>query len=126
MTSKDNSLNWFEISVKDISRAKKFYESILGLKMPEMEMMGMKMAFFPMEPNSGKANGGLCQSKMHKPSKSGAKVYLNANPDLNAILKKVVKAGGEIQMPKTSLGPNGFMAFIVDTEGNSIGLHSNK
>jgi predicted enzyme related to lactoylglutathione lyase len=63
---------------------------------------------------------------MHKPSKSGAKVYLNANPDLNAILKKVVKAGGEIQMPKTSLGPNGFMAFIVDTEGNSIGLHSNK
>ncbi|MEY2828194.1 MAG: hypothetical protein RIQ33_52 [Bacteroidota bacterium] len=126
MTSKDNSLNWFEISVKDISRAKKFYESILGFKMPEMEMMGMKMAFFPMEPNSGKANGGLCQSKMHKPSKSGAKVYLNANPDLNTVLKKVVKAGGEIQMSKTSLGPNGFMAFIVDTEGNSIGLHSNK
>jgi predicted enzyme related to lactoylglutathione lyase len=86
----------------------------------------MKMAFFPMEPGTGKANGGLCQSKMHKPSKSGAKVYLNANPDLNAVLKKVVKAGGEIQMPKTSLGPNGFMAFVIDTEGNAVGLHSNK
>ncbi len=126
MTSKENSLNWFEISVEDIKRAKKFYETILGIKMPEMEMMGMQMAFFPSEPKSGKANGGLCQSKMHKPSKSGAKIYLNANPDLKTVLAKVTKAGGEITMPKTSLGPNGFMAFFTDTEGNSVGLHSNK
>lgn len=126
MTSKDNSLNWFEISVKDIARAKKFYEAILSIKMTEMEMMGMKMAFFPMEPGSGKANGGLAQSKMHKPSKSGAKIYLNANPDLSKVLAKIEKAGGEVTMPKTSLGPNGFMAFFTDTEGNSIGLHSNK
>ena len=126
MTSKDNSLNWFEISVKDINRAKKFYETILAIKMTEMEMMGMKMAFFPMEPGTGKANGGLAQSKMHKPSKAGAKIYLNANPDLSKVLAKVEKAGGEVTMPKTSLGPNGFMAFFTDTEGNSVGLHSNK
>jgi predicted enzyme related to lactoylglutathione lyase len=126
MTSKENSLNWFEISVKDINRAKKFYERIFSIKMTEMGMMGMKMAFFPMEPGTGKANGGLAQSKMHKPSKSGAKIYLNANPDLSKVLAKVEKAGGEVTMPKTSLGPNGFMAFFTDTEGNSIGLHSNK
>ena len=126
MTSKENSLNWFEISVKDIKRAKKFYETICGIKMQEMEMMGMKMAFFPMEDGSGKVNGGLCQSKMHKPSKSGAKIYLNANPNLSKALGKVEKAGGKVTMPKTSLGPNGFMAFFEDTEGNSVGLHSNK
>ncbi len=126
MTAQENSLNWFEISVKDIVRAKKFYEKIFGIKMPQMEMMGMQMAFFPGEPSSGKANGGLCQSKMHKPSKSGAKIYLNANPDLNTVLKKVEKAGGEIAMPKTSIGENGFMAFFIDTEGNAVGLHSNK
>jgi len=126
MTSKENSLNWFEISVKDIKRAKKFYETIFGIKMQEMEMMGMKMAFFPWEAGSGKASGGLCQSKMHKPAKSGVKVYLNANPDLKKALSKVNKAGGKIEMPKTSLGPNGFMAFFTDTEGNSVGLHSNK
>ena len=28
MTTKENAINWFEISVTDISRAKKFYESI--------------------------------------------------------------------------------------------------
>ncbi len=126
MTAQENSLNWFEISVKDIARAKKFYEKIFGIKMSQMEMMGMQMAFFPWEGGSGKANGGLCQSKMHKPSKSGAKIYLNANPDLNTVLKKVEKAGGEIAMPKTSIGENGFMAFFIDTEGNAVGLHSNK
>ncbi|HRH62736.1 MAG TPA: VOC family protein [Bacteroidia bacterium] len=126
MDAKVNSINWFEISVKDLKRAKKFYETILGIKMPEMEMMGMQMAFFPSEPMSGKVNGGLCKSSMHKPAKSGAKIYLNGNPDLSKVLGKVVKAGGEITMPKTSLGPNGFMAFFTNTEGNSIGLHSNK
>jgi uncharacterized protein len=126
MTSKENSLNWFEISVKDIKRAKKFYETIFEIKMDEIVMMGMKMAFFPFDQKSGKASGGICESKMHKPSKDGAKIYLNANPDLKKALAKVEKAGGKITMPKTSLGPNGFMAFFTDTEGNSVGLHSNK
>ena len=126
MKSNENSLNWFEISVKDIKRAKKFYESIFGIKMEEMEMMGMKMAFFPWKDGSGKANGGICESKMHKPSKDGVKIYLNGNPDLKKALSKVEKSGGKITMPKTNIGGNGFMAFFTDSEGNSIGLHSNK
>ncbi len=126
MTSKENSLNWFEISVKDINRAKKFYETIFGIKMEQVEMMGMQMAFFPSDPGSGKASGGLVQSKMHKPSKDGAKIYLNGNPDLKKALAKVEKAGGKITMPKTPVGEFGQMAFFTDTEGNSVALHSNK
>ena len=126
MTSKENSLNWFEISVKDIKRAKKFYENIFGIKMEQMEMMGMKMAFFPWTEGTGKANGGICESKMHKLSKAGAKIYLNANPDLSKVLSKVKRTSGQVMMPKTSIGENGFMAFFTDTEGNSVGLHSNK
>ena len=105
----------------------KFYQDIFKIKMEEMEMMGMQMAFFPWKGGSGKANGGLCKSKMHKPSKTGGTVvYLNANPDLNTVLKRVEKAGGQVTMPKTSLGENGFMAFFIDSEGNRMGLHSNK
>ncbi|MFM9908946.1 MAG: VOC family protein [Chitinophagaceae bacterium] len=126
MTNKENSLNWFEISVTDISRAKKFYQTIFDIQMNEMEMMGMKSAFFPWETGNGKANGSLTQSPMHKPSADGAKVYLNSNPDLSVALSKVEAAGGKITMPKTSLGPHGFMAFFTDSEGNSIGLHSIK
>lgn len=47
MTSTENALNWFEIPVSDIKRAKAFYETTFGIKMEEQEMMGMKMAFFP-------------------------------------------------------------------------------
>ncbi len=126
MTSKENSLNWFEIAVKDIKRAKKFYQTVFGIKMDEMEMMGMKMAFFPSEPGNGKASGALVQGKMYKPSKAGAKIYLNGNPDLKKALSKVAKAGGKVAMPKTPIGEFGFMAFFEDTEGNSVALHSNK
>lgn len=126
MNATTNSLNWFEIPAKDIKRAKKFYQAIFKIKMEEMEMMGMRMAFFPWAPGTGKANGGLCQSKMHKPAKSGVIVYLNADPDLKTVLGRVAKAGGRVVMPKTAIGENGFMAFFDDTEGNRIGLHSNK
>ncbi|MGB4849022.1 MAG: VOC family protein [Saprospiraceae bacterium] len=126
MTSNENSLNWFEISVSDISRAKKFYETIFNITMEESEMMGMKMAFFPYETGNGKASGGLVQSQMHKPSVDGVKLYLNGNPDLSVALSKVEKGGGKITMPKTNIGEGiGHMAFFVDTEGNVIALHSN-
>ena len=125
MTTKENALNWFEISVSDINRAKKFYETILGIEMPLDNMMGMEMAYFPYEPGSGKASGALVKSDMHKPSMDGAKIYLNGNPDLANALNKVEEAGGKITMPKTSIGPDiGFMAFFTDTEGNTIALHS--
>ena len=127
MTNKENSLNWFEISVSDIDRAKKFYGTIFGIELPVQEMMGMKMAFFPAEDMNGKVSGALVESQMHKPSADGAKIYLNGNPDLSNALSKVEAAGGKVTMPKTKISDEiGYMAFFVDTEGNSIGLHSNK
>ena len=125
MTSKENSLNWFEISISDINRAKRFYESIFEIKMETQNMMGMEMASFPYEPGTGKASGALVQSSMHQPSGEGVKLYLNGNPDLSSVLSKVEAAGGKVQMPKTNIGDDiGFMAFFTDTEGNTIGLHS--
>ncbi len=126
MTTQENSLNWFEISVSDIKRASQFYETIFSIKMDHMEMMGMKMAMFPFDDKSGKASGCLCLSDMHTPSMDGVKIYLNGNPDLNSALSKLAAAGGKIVMPKTKISDEvGYMAFFIDTEGNSVGLHSN-
>ncbi|WP_240671077.1 VOC family protein [Lacibacter luteus] len=125
MSSATNAINWFEISVSDISRAKKFYESIFEITMGEMEMEGMKYAMFPFDPAKGKVAGGLAQSPMHTPGTTGSIIYLNANPDLQEVLDRIEKAGGKITMPKTSIGQNGFMAFFIDSEGNSMALHSN-
>lgn len=122
-----NILNWFEISVNDMARAKKFYETVFSIKMDQQEMMGMKMAFFPESHMNGKLSGALVQGPMHKPSTEGAVVYLNGNPDLANALAKVESAGGKIAMPKTHISDEvGHMAFIIDTEGNKVGLHSNK
>src|ERR1035441_8550944 len=103
MTSKDNALNWFEISVSDISRATKFYESIFGVTLQQQEMNGMKMAFFPYENMTETVSGGLVQGPMHKPSPDGAKIYFNGNPDLSVPLSKVEKSGGKVLMPKTKI-----------------------
>lgn len=125
MDAKVNVLNWFEISVANIMRAKKFYEIVFSIEMPVSEMMGMKMASFPYEPMSGKLSGALVQSDMHKPSTDGVKVYFNGNPDLTDALSRVEGAGGKITMPKTKIGDDvGHMAFFIDTEGNVVGLHS--
>jgi predicted enzyme related to lactoylglutathione lyase len=45
MNSNVNTLNWFEISVSNIERARQFYESVFDIKMEVSEIMGMKMAF---------------------------------------------------------------------------------
>lgn len=126
MDINSNVLNWFEVSVSDMARAKKFYETVFNINMGDtMDMMGMKMAFFPYEPMSGKLSGGLVEGPMHKPSTDGVKIYFNGNPDLSDALSRVEKAGGKVTMPKTKISDEiGYMAFFLDTEGNAVALHS--
>jgi uncharacterized protein len=120
-----NAINWFEIPVKDFDKAKKFYETILNAEMQVMEAMGMKSAFFPADMQAG-VGGCIIKGQGYEPAKTGSLIYLNGGEDLSVPLSKVEKAGGKIIMPKTGIGPNGFMAYFEDTEGNKVGLHSMK
>lgn len=122
LSATTNALNWFEIPVTDIARSKKFYETIFDIQLELIDMMGSQMLMFPsQEPKSG---GALVKSPDHKPSTSGAIIYLNANPDLQLVLDRIEQAGGTITLPKTTIGEFGNMAFFLDTEGNLVGLHS--
>jgi predicted enzyme related to lactoylglutathione lyase len=124
MDNNSNSLNWFEIPAVDVARSKKFYEKVFGITMEDNVMGDNIMAFFPWKPGSGKATGALVQSPNHKPSMEGTIVYLNANPTMDSVISKIETAGGKVLMPKTSIGEHGHIAFIMDTEGNIVGLHS--
>ena len=126
MDKNTNSLNWFEVPAKDLARATKFYETIFAFKMePLQETMGMKMVGFPFDPVGGKASGALVQSDMHKPSKEGCVIYLNANPTIQTVIDRIEKAGGKVTVPRTQISPDiGYMAFFVDTEGNAMALHA--
>jgi hypothetical protein len=37
---------------------------------------------------------------------------------------RVEAAGGKVFKPKFAIGPYGHCALLIDTEGNTIGLHS--
>jgi uncharacterized protein len=125
MDTNGNVLNWFEIPVTDYSRAKKFYENIFGIQMMDQEMGPFKMGFFPYDPGSGKLSGAICHGEGYTPSMTGPVIYFNANPDMQTVLDKVEKAGGKVLMPKTQITPEiGYMAFLADSEGNKVALHS--
>ena len=120
-----NSINWFEIPVKNFNRAKAFYATLLGAEIQEMPHPAYKYSILPGDMQNG-VTGGIVEGEGFEPSMAGALIYLNGGEDLNVPLSKVEAAGGKILLPKTSIGPNGFMAHFTDTEGNKVGLHSMK
>jgi predicted enzyme related to lactoylglutathione lyase len=125
MNANTNALNWFEIPVTDMTRAKHFYQVAFGIHLEDMNMPGMEMAGFPYEPQSGRVSGALVKSEYHKPSTDGVTIYLNANPDMTDVLQRIESLGGQIIMPKTQITPEiGYMAFLIDSEGNRVALHS--
>jgi predicted enzyme related to lactoylglutathione lyase len=123
----ENAINWFEIPTTDIERAAKFYETIFTIKLNPLDMPNIKMRMFPLNDMMTQVGGALVDSGgFHKPSATdGPLVYLNGNPDVQNVLDKVEAAGGKIMVPKTEISPEyGYMAVIIDTEGNRIALHS--
>ncbi len=117
-----NALNWFEIPVKDMARAKRFYGAILAAKLEDYPMPeGHRMAMLP---NHDGVGGALMQGASYTPSHDGALLYLNGGDDLRIVQDRIADAGGTVLQEKMSIGENGFIAIFQDSEGNKVGLHS--
>lgn len=113
----------FEIAATDITRAVKFYKTILDIEIELMEMSQMKMGVFPVE--NQPTFGVIIQAEGYNPSAQGVTIYLNGGDDLQVILDRVEKNGGKILTPKTPhIDESGFFALFIDSEGNRLGLHS--
>jgi hypothetical protein len=122
-----NAISWFEIPATDLNRAQKFYETIFETTLTPLDLPDIKMRMFPLEdPMTGVGGAIVHSGGFHKPSATdGPLLYLNGNPDVQKILDRVKEAGGKIMVPKTQISPEyGYMALIIDTEGNRIALHS--
>jgi predicted enzyme related to lactoylglutathione lyase len=117
-----NALNWFEIPVRDMDRAVVFYEKVLGQKMRRETMGNLPYAVFAY--TAPGISGGLVQDAKRTPGGSGTMVYLNADGELDAVLARAAEIKATVVLPKTSIGPDGFIAVIVDSEGNTVGLNS--
>lgn len=117
-----NTLNWFEIPATDFARAKAFYATVLDVQIQDDP--GREYAYFPSEPQKGAFGGAIAFGENYVPGMNGTTIYLDGGNDLTVPLSRVESAGGKVILPKTAIGGNGFIALIIDTEGNKVGFHS--
>lgn len=125
-----NPVGWFEIYVEDMTRARKFYESVLGVSLSPLEapgggMPGLEMFSFPMEMAAPGAAGALVKMEGMAPQAGGVLIYFTCE-DCGIEAGRVAAAGGRVQQEKMPIGHYGFIALALDTEGNMFGLHSMK
>ena len=123
-----NPVVWFEIYVADMARARRFYEAVLGVTLTPLQdptEQGEMLAFpFSSEPaGAAGASGALVRMAGVTPGGGGTLVYFGSE-DCAVPAGRVEAAGGSVMRPKFQIGPHGYIALVVDTEGNMIGLHS--
>jgi len=122
-----NPVGRFEIYVTDMNRAKAFYEGVfqkwdwMDLSQEKIEMFA-----FPWGDKIPGAAWALVKMDDWGPSTTGwALVYFSCE-DCAVEEARIVEHGGKVHQTKTDIGEFGFIAMVHDTEGNMIGLHSNK
>jgi predicted enzyme related to lactoylglutathione lyase len=127
MEQKNNVVGWFELPVQDMERAVRFYETVFGLTLQRQTMGPLDMAWFPwIETGSGSPGSLVHAPDRYTPSDKGVLVYFTAHSgDLAGELSRVESCGGTVLQEKTLITEEiGYMAVVLDTEGNRIALHS--
>ena len=122
-----NTLCWTDIPVTNLDRAIKFYSAVLGSEVNKISEAGFEYGLLPHEEQN--ASGCLCvgsdsAGSNNKPSQSGPLIYLSVEGRLDDAIKATNSNGGKVLEGKHQIGPHGFRAIIVDSEGNRIALHS--
>ena len=121
LNAAQNRLVWFDIPVADLERAAAFYRGVLGVGVHVETSPGNSFAV--LEHKDG--NGGCLVPKAGEISgNAGILVYLNVNGRMREAVREVETLGGRIVEPPRSMGPHGFRAIVVDSEGNRIALHA--
>lgn len=120
-----NPVCWFDISVADIIRAKQFYETVFKLQLTNLPPAWGKQATFPFQNKGANTTGALVEKENYVANANNTIIYFESE-DCITEEKRIENAGGKIIKPKTAIGEFGFISLFLDTEGNTIGLHSKK
>ena len=119
--SQRNRAVWFDVPVADLDRAVAFYAAVLGAEVMKEEFDGVSFAVIDHEDG----NGGCLVVRPDEVSATGILLYLNADGRIREAVAKAAEHGGSIIEDVQSLGPHGFRAVVLDSEGNRVALHSN-
>lgn len=122
---------WFEIPAIDLERAVKFYSTVFKREVPILDKRANYGSMVGLLMQGDGMTGTLTQNLPYVPSqREGCLLYLNVDEEpLQSILPRVEAAGGQVLLPITPIDPHrplGHVAWILDSEGNRIGLHSSQ
>ena len=117
-----HNIVWFDVPVLDLDRAVRFYSAVLNAEVKREDVDGMALGMLP-TPEGGQM-GCLCVVEGFKPSADGIMIYFGVNGRLKDAVAAVRANGGTVQTDVHSIGPYGFRAEVLDSEGNCIALHS--
>jgi predicted enzyme related to lactoylglutathione lyase len=124
-----NIVNWFEIYVQNIQKAKAFYQSVLGIEMIDMIMPDVEdepefqMIAFPYEESLPGSSGAIVYAKGLPSGGNSTMVYFSCD-DCSLEESRAVSAGGQVLKAKFQIGEFGFCSICSDLDGNAFGLHS--
>ena len=119
-----NQVVWFDMPVQDLDRAMRFYSAVLGAPATKQEYPGMSIGLFA-HSDADDVSGCLTTMKDADPApRKGVLLYFNCEGRLDQAIAAVEPNGGKIVEPRHPIGPYGFRAVVLDSEGNRIALHS--
>jgi uncharacterized protein len=118
-----NPVSWFDIHVSNFDRAKKFYETVFNIQLFDAPTEWGKQSFFPFNHESPNISGALVEKKDMITSANNTVVYF-VSSDCITEEKRIEEAGGKVIQSKMSIGEFGFISVFIDSEGNTVGLHS--
>jgi uncharacterized protein len=133
---KHGNIIWFEIPVKDLDRAIKFYSEMLGTLIEKKTLHKKEYGIFDKKKTG--IGGVLVERPKH--ARKGVTLYFFVNV-LSDAIEAALAEGGKIVTPKmilkqtntegkTILAHNllddqvGYFAQLVDSEGNRLALYS--
>ena len=114
---------WVDIPVVDLDRAIAFYSAVLGS--PVTREGGPGFVFGVMQHEGDDVGGCLYTAgDDNAPSRVGPLLYLNAEGRLAEAVRAVTEHGGQVLQAVHEIGPHGFRAVVLDSEGNRVALHA--
>jgi len=108
----------FEITAEDTARAQKFYE-IFGWQMTNANMPDID---YILAKTGDEADMGINGAIMSRTYRSQPTIAWISVDNLDEMIEKVKAAGGKVDGEKHTVPGIGDTIYIIDTEGNTIGL----
>jgi predicted enzyme related to lactoylglutathione lyase len=117
-----NPVSFFAINANDVPRARQFYTSVFQWSFEPWGPPGFYLISTVAEPD-GSHSGGLQERRELLPGQKmiGFECTV-AVEDIDETIRAVEANGGRLAAPKFHIPTVGTIAYIVDTEGNVVGI----